>query len=74
MSKLLTGTSVEGISLSTTTDLAEAFFVKMVLAFMHNKVEEFVSDLDAEEGTDAIASRDPCDLSDKTFAFLLEDK
>ncbi|KAI8366852.1 hypothetical protein BD560DRAFT_148949 [Blakeslea trispora] len=51
---------------------AEDFFQKVVVTLTMHDLGRFLSELDSEEGPQAVKRRDPCDLSDHAFMTLLE--
>lgn len=53
-------------------ELAENFFKKTVLPYALHDITDFLTELDSEEGSLAVARRDPADLNDYVFMQLLE--
>ncbi|KAG2230245.1 hypothetical protein INT48_006247 [Thamnidium elegans] len=53
-------------------ELAENFFKKTVLPYALHDITDFLTEIDSEEGSSAVARRDPADLNDYIFMQLLE--
>ncbi|GAA5802715.1 hypothetical protein HPULCUR_008189 [Helicostylum pulchrum] len=53
-------------------ELAENFFKKTVLPYALHDITDFLTEIDSDEGSSAVARRDPADLNDYVFMQLLE--
>lgn len=53
-------------------ELAEKFFKKTVLPYALNDITDFITEMDSEDGAQAVKRRDPADLNDYVFMQLLE--
>jgi hypothetical protein len=53
-------------------EMAQSFFRKTVICYSLNDVTDFLTDMDSEDGPEAVKRRDPADLHDYVLVQLLD--
>lgn len=68
----LVADSPAGVIKRDPCEQAERFFKRIVILYSYHDINEFLTELDSEDGPEAINRRDPADMNDFAFMSLLE--